>query len=306
MQTLTEIRELLQSHSLTPQKQFGQCFLVDQNLMHKLVELAEVPAGQTVLEVGPGTGSLSEELLARAGRLVAVEIDRGLGDLLAERLGGRANFTLIRGDVMASKHSLSPEVVAAVNPSAQLVSNLPYNIATPLVAQCLVETWRSQAGLGGSSCRFERLTFTVQREVADRLAAGPSTPEYGPVSVLVSLLGDLRPGPVVPPGAFWPRPTVASRIVRIDFSASKAADLLDVDALQRLLSLAFGQRRKQIGSLLHRGGEMFDPAQMEQAFQAGGIERMVRAENVTARQYLRAANFLAGQARGPGRAAPAG
>jgi len=293
MQTLSEIRQLLEARNLAPQKQYGQCFLVDLNLMHKLVDLADPPPGQTVLEVGAGTGSLSEELLERGGRVVAVEIDRGLGDLLDERLGGRQEFTLIRGDAMGSKHSLAPAVVAAAAPCAHLVSNLPYSIATPLVAQCLVESWRSEAAHPGAACRFERLTFTVQREVADRFAASSSTADYGPVSVLVALLGTLTPGPVVPAEAFWPRPTVASRIVRIDFSASGARRLANVEVLQRLLALAFGQRRKQIGSLLHRCQAQFEPARMAQALEAGGIDRRVRAENVTPEQYLHAANHLA-------------
>lgn len=292
MQTLREIRELLQRYHFAPQKQFGQCFLVDGNLMHKLLDLAQVGREQTVLEVGPGTGSLTEELLDRCGRLVAVEIDRGLADLLRERLGGQESFTLLCRDVLASKHAIAPEVTAAVSPSAHLVSNLPYNVATPLIAQCLTDTWRTCVGEVAGICRFERLTFTVQREVADRLACGPGGPDYGPLSILVSLLGELTPGPVVPASAFWPRPNVASRIVRIDFVDDKARRVADLDVLRRLLALAFNQRRKQIGSLLHRTIADFSPQRIQRALEAGGIDRTARAQDLRPEQFRLAANDL--------------
>ena len=303
MQTLQQIRAMLSGAGLSPQKQFGQCFMIDQNLMRKVLELAEVGPADAVLEVGPGTGSLSEELLERAGRLVAVEIDHGLAALLREHLGSRPNFTLVEADVLAGKHAINPVVLEALAapsgwapqragpagaaqptegqrlpPSAdaaavgaQLVSNLPYNIATPLLVECLLCSWRArrhlatlaahppkagsdQDTLPGSAAvalpapssppaplvLFERLTFTVQREVADRLIAGPGSKEYGPVSVLAGLLGRLQAGAVLPGSAFWPAPSVASRMMRIDFDAEAADRIGRADVLMDLLTLSFG------------------------------------------------------------------
>lgn len=159
---------MLRERDFVPQRQFGQCFLIDLNLMAKVLELADLKGDETVLEVGPGTGSLTEELLSRAKRVVTVEIDRGLCQLLRENFADRPNFTLICGDVLAGKHAISPEVIAALGEgSVNLISNLPYNVATPLIAECLVSTWRRVVGGDSLTCRFERLTFTVQREVAD-------------------------------------------------------------------------------------------------------------------------------------------
>ena len=290
MQTLGQIRSLLEDDGLAPQKRLGQCFLVDRNLMGKLLELAELTGDETVLEVGPGTGSLTEELLDRAARVVAVEIDRGLHALLARRLADRADLTLLHGDVLAGKHAIAPDVLQALPAPAHLVANLPYNIATPLVADCLLCSW-SAARTGPA--RFERLTFTVQKEVADRIAAGPNSNAYGPISVIVGLLGTLTTGTLAPNTAFWPRPKVASRMLRIDFDPSRAAALDSAPTLRALLSLTFGHRRKQIHTAAKRKDCPYDPAAFGAALATAAIDPAARAENVALEQYLVLANALA-------------
>ncbi|MBI5723277.1 MAG: 16S rRNA (adenine(1518)-N(6)/adenine(1519)-N(6))-dimethyltransferase [Planctomycetes bacterium] len=309
MQTQTQIRQMLDSAGLAAQQRFGQCFLVDLNLMGKLLALADIKAGQTILEVGPGTGSLTEELLDRAGRVVAVEIDHGLARLLRDSLSGRTNLALIEGDAMAGKHRISPGVLAELGPRACLVANLPYNIATPLIAECLVSSWRASAGRnatdpagGGCAantrdekvCLFESLTFTVQREVADRLTARPGQGAYGPVSILASLMGKIIPGPAVPPEAFWPAPKVSSRIMRIEFDHQAAARVADLDSLMNLLNPAFSQRRKQIGSLARRktGGET--AGQFSLALEKAGVDPSCRPDAISPGQYLRMAGCLPG------------
>jgi 16S rRNA A1518/A1519 N6-dimethyltransferase RsmA/KsgA/DIM1 with predicted DNA glycosylase/AP lyase activity len=401
MQTLQEIRELLESFGLAPQKRFGQNFLIDQNLLLKLLELAEVDAARTILEVGPGTGSLTEELLARAGKVVAVEIDSGMHRLLQERFLGNqtapsklevagdlvektapsqsrlaGNLVLLHQDILVGKHAMAPEVVEALGLRADLVSNLPYNIATPVVAQCLVSSWEAlkeerKSGIARSStiavsplpeaCAnpqmsggapngadkqagshvglpvgavgpltkessghqtsvdersnvesgdkdhgqdaratlFSRLTFTVQQEVADRMVAPHGSWEYGPVSVIVALLGKAKFGHAVPNTSFWPKPQIASRMMRIDFDAGRASLLADIRALKAVVALAFGQRRKQIGSVIHRKNAAFEAEDFSRALDAAGIPRTLRAEQITPEQFLAAANALAGKMKSP-------
>ena len=291
MQTLREIRELLDHAGLQPSKRLGQCFLIDKNLMAKLLDLAELTGERTVLEVGPGTGSLTEDLLARSARVVAVEIDRGLCKLLRSRLGGRANFTLIEGDALAGKHAISPAVEAAVGEAADMVANLPYNIATPLLMECLRSAWRQTHGHGG--VRFGRLTVTVQREVAQRISAAPGGGAYGPASVLVSLLGKVKLGPAVPGTAFWPCPQVVSRILRIDFDDQAAEKLADADTLARLLAMTFGQRRKQLASIARGRSAAFDAGAFAAALAEAGIDPICRAEQIAPAKYLALANMLA-------------
>jgi 16S rRNA (adenine1518-N6/adenine1519-N6)-dimethyltransferase len=297
MQTLTEIRAMLAEAHLRPRKAFGQCFLIDHNMLAKLLELGELapgaPPGRTVLEVGPGTGTLTEELLDLRLGVVAAEIDHGMCTLLSRRLGSREGFTLIAGDVLAGKHEIAPGVLAALPERTQLVSNLPYSIATCLLAECLAESWRHRMRPDGRRRCFERMTFTVQREVADRLAAPPGTDAYGAVSVMTAVLGTVTPGPIVAPGSFWPRPNVDSRMCRIDFDGARAADLADVAVLQRLLQLSFGQRRKQIKSLVRRKGLPWPAGAVQDALAAAGVDGSQRPERIAPTAYVAIANALA-------------
>jgi 16S rRNA (adenine1518-N6/adenine1519-N6)-dimethyltransferase len=283
----------LDSHGLAPQKRFGQCFLVDANLMGKILTVAELTGQETVLEVGPATGSLTEDILPHCGRLVAAEIDRGLAAVLEERLGDDPKLTIYLGDVLAGKHAIAPEVLAALDPVNHLISNLPYNIATPLLAECLLQSHRALAG-DEAARRFDRMTFTVQREVADRLAGEPNTSDYGPVSIIVALLGSIQPGPIVPASAFWPAPKVQSRIVRIDFDPAKAQHVGDATMLTGVVRAAFGQRRKQLGAIFKKGlPELaLEPQAIQAAMAATGINPTARGEQLEPEAFLALANTL--------------
>jgi len=293
MQTCSEIKAILASAGLSPNKRLGQCFMIDKNLLAKVIELADPRADRTVLEVGPGTGTLTEELLDRAGRVVAAELDRGLAGVIRERFADWDNFALVEGDVLAGKHAFSPEVKLALGSSADLISNLPYNIATPLIAQCLIESWRKVSGGDSDSVRFDSLTFTVQQEVATRMTAGSGGKLYGPISVLVALLGKATVGPAIPPGAFWPPPKIASRALRIDFDPDLAAQVADVAVLSEIVATAFGQRRKQVGSILRKSKGSFAPDTLIAALGAVGIDPSSRAERIAPQQFRDLANSLA-------------
>ncbi len=294
MLTLKEMKALLDNAGLAPRKRFGQCFLVDANLMARILDTAELTGEETVLEVGPATGSLTEDILPRCKRLVAAEIDRGLAGLLAERLGDNPKLTIWLGDVLAGKHAIAPEVLDALDPVNHLISNLPYNIATPLLAECLLQSHRALAG-DASAKRFARMTFTVQREVADRLAAEHNTGDYGPISVIVALLGSIQPGPMVPASAFWPAPKVQSRIVRIDFDPAKAAQIADATMLTTVLRAAFGQRRKQLGAIFKKGlpEAGVEAATILEALETVGITPTSRGEQLPPEAFGALANALA-------------
>ncbi|GMU80885.1 MAG: ribosomal RNA small subunit methyltransferase A [Planctomycetota bacterium] len=241
-QTLREIRALLEQAGLTPQHRFGQNFLIDLNLMRKAVEAAAVGPGDWVLEVGPGTGSLTEMLLDTGAGVVVVEIDRGFQELLAARLGERPNFTLIRGDILAGKHAVNPQLcdlLAASRPPRKLVANLPYQVATPLLLNLLLQPHR-----------FEHFVVTIQLEVGQRLAAAANTDAYGPISVIAQSLATIRTLARLGPGAFWPPPKVDSvmlEIVPLDPGQVGIDDVpLFVDRVQR----AFQRRRKVLRQML--------------------------------------------------------
>ncbi|MBN1555754.1 MAG: ribosomal RNA small subunit methyltransferase A [Phycisphaerae bacterium] len=288
MQTKKDIQALLAEATRSPNKRFGQCFLIDLNLMRKLLDEAALQGDETVLEVGPGTGSLSEELLARAKRVVAVEIDRALAELSRRRFAEEPRFTLIEGDVLAGKHAIAPAVLETVAPKARLVANLPYNIATPLVADCLMQSYLS---LRGEGVLFESLTFTVQEEVALRLTAREGR-DRGPLSVLVALLGDAKLGSFVPKTAFWPAPKVDSRIVRIDFDAARAGQIEDIHLLRRILDMTFSQRRKSILATSRARNAPVSHEAFAAALDSAGIDPSARADHVSPEDYLRVTKCL--------------
>jgi 16S rRNA (adenine1518-N6/adenine1519-N6)-dimethyltransferase len=242
VQTLSEIKELLAARGLAPTKRFGQNFLVDQNLLRRLVDASGVATGDLVLEVGPGTGTMTEELLDRGCRVVACELDRGFAALLRERLPERApgRFTLIEGDCLAGKHALNPEILAALGDEPfALVANLPYGAATPLMLTLLVDH---------PACRA--MHVTIQREVADRLRARPGTKEYGELSIVAQALARVERICLAPPGCFWPQPQVTSEMLSLVRRESPATD--DPRRLQALCRRLFTKRRKQIGAILGR------------------------------------------------------
>jgi len=281
MQTLKEIRHMLSSERLKPNRKLGQNFLVDGNIMRKMLCLSNLSEAEALLEVGAGTGSLTEELLASGAHCVAVELDRGLFELLQRRLANEENLKLLHGDILIDKHTIWPEALSYLPERASLVSNLPYSIATPLVAQCLVDSWHAEVGRDTKRQAFDSLTFTVQKEVADRFCASPGSKAYGPVSILVSLLGRTTRGSVVPATAFWPRPKIASSVIRIDFDSAAAASICDVEALSRLMSAAFGHRRKQIGHLTHTGIGSTDGKSIAAALCKAGINPKLRPEQIS-------------------------
>jgi 16S rRNA (adenine1518-N6/adenine1519-N6)-dimethyltransferase len=237
-QTLHEIRSLLESHGLAPKKSLGQNFLIDRNLVAKLVDEAGVGEGDLVLEVGPGTGTLTGELLARGCEVVACELDDGLARLLADRFADQARFTLVHGDCLASKRALSPELARALGDRPfRLVANLPYQAATPLMLHLLI----ARPACGG-------LFVTIQREVADRLLAEPGSKEYGAISVVARCTARVRRIANLPCECFWPRPKVVSTMVGLErLDPPRTADAA---ALAEFCQRVFAGRRKQLGGLL--------------------------------------------------------
>ncbi|MFU8829486.1 MAG: 16S rRNA (adenine(1518)-N(6)/adenine(1519)-N(6))-dimethyltransferase RsmA, partial [Phycisphaerales bacterium] len=233
MQTLQEIRSLLDAYGLAPKRSMGQNFLIDQNLIRGLVDASGVAAGELVLEIGPGTGTLTEELLDRGCRVVACELDNGMVRLLTDRFRDRSTgqFTLIAGDCLAGKSELNPEITESLGGSEfRLIANLPYGAASPL----MVLLARNSMCLGQY--------VTIQREVAERITARPGSRAYGRLSVLAQWRFEPRIVLDLPPQAFTPPPKVSSAVVHI---LPRPAPLAPArpEALTRLVAAAFNQRR---------------------------------------------------------------
>jgi 16S rRNA (adenine1518-N6/adenine1519-N6)-dimethyltransferase len=271
-QTKHQIEALLAEAGSQPRHRFGQNFMIDRNLVRLVAEAGELSKADWVLEVGPGTGTLTEELLERAGKVLVVEIDRDLAQLLRKRMESRENFELIEGDALAGKHHLNPQVMDAMADAARaglarkLVANLPYNIASPLLIDLLV------AGM-------DRLVFTVQKEVADRLRAEPGGQEYGPLSVMAQMLAQVQVLRTLPPQAFWPAPKIESALV-----VMTRQDRLDEHARSfgRFVHTLFSFRRKTLRKGLEQGG--FDP---EKLLSATGLDPQARPQTLSPQDFLK-------------------
>jgi 16S rRNA (adenine1518-N6/adenine1519-N6)-dimethyltransferase len=270
-QTKQQILDLLAQAGARPRQQLGQNFMIDRNLVAVVADAGELRPGNLVIEVGPGTGTLTDELLGRGVEVLAVEIDRGLARLLRERLTGQPRFRLIEADVLAGKHALCEELreaIAAATVAGQpvkLVANLPYNVASPLIVELLL------AGV-------ELLACTVQREVADRLRASAGGTDYGALSVIVQLLADVERLRILPPQAFWPAPKVASALVRLRRRDRVGAHARDFGQFVQKL---FSGRRKTLRKILTTMG-----IDAETALAAVGVDGQKRPEELGAEVML--------------------
>jgi len=287
--TKTEIRGLLAEAGLRPDTARGQHFLVDGNLMRLLVAEADLSCGDTVLEVGAGVGNLTGLLVEASGWVVAVEVDAGLAEVAGRRLADADNLDLLVADVLADKHHVRPDVLEALERrrkplggAVKLVANLPYPIATPLVAD-----------LALAEEAPERLVFTVQEEVAERLAARPATRAYGPVGVLVQAVAEVEILRGLAPSVFWPRPAVRSAMVRVRPREGLRGRIANLAAFRRTVAGLFAYRRKRAARSL----ALADPAGAGAAQWAGrleacGLDPAARGEAYTVQEIIRLAGAL--------------
>jgi 16S rRNA (adenine1518-N6/adenine1519-N6)-dimethyltransferase len=254
-------RDVLRRHGLQTKRSLGQNFLVDPNTARRIVRLAGVRPDETILEIGPGIGSLTVELAVAARRVVAVEIDAGVADALAEVLEGTSNVDVVVAD------ALTADLDALCGGGARLVANLPYNVATPILMRVL----DSEPGISGG-------LVMVQREVGERWVAGVGASSYGAVSVHVALLAEAKLEGDVPPTVFFPRPKVSSVLVSFARRRALAVPVSDADAFIRFVREAFGHRRKMLRNGLVAAGR--DVAVVEQALARAGIGPRARAEEL--------------------------
>jgi len=279
-QTKTQIAALLETLGRRPNHRFGQNFLIDRNLMKKLVDSAELARRDCVLEVGPGTGSLTAHLLQQAGRVVSVEIDTFLADHLEQSLRDDSRFRLVRGDCLHDKSTLAPALVEAVrqagaelkSESLKLVANLPYDAATPLVIELLL-----------SDLQVSRLCFTVQTEVADRFLAQPSTRNYGPVSIIAQALCAAKRVAKCPPEAFWPRPKVQSTMLRLDVLDPHRPGLSPPGPFAQFVRSMFLHRRK---TLVNNARSVENAVVVIAAIRQLGINENARPENLSVDEWI--------------------
>jgi 16S rRNA (adenine1518-N6/adenine1519-N6)-dimethyltransferase len=273
---LPPLREALTEHGLLARKAFGQHFLLDLNITRKIARLAELAPGDRVIEVGPGPGGLTRALLEAGARVTAIEKDQRFRPLL-EDLAGAAPpgaLTLVLADALTAD-----EAALMAGEPGHVVSNLPYNVGTPLLIKWLTGTWRPTS-----------MTLMFQKEVAQRIVAPVDGPAYGRLAVIAQATSAAHIVMDVPARAFTPPPKVESAVVRLTPRADRPSPAR-LDALQKLTAAAFGQRRKMLrASLKGMGGEAL--------IEAASLDPQARAETVDVVGFLRLADvWLAARAR---------
>ena len=258
-----------------PRKALGQHFLVDHNIVRKIVRLAELQPGETVLEIGPGRGILTESLLEASGFVVAIEVDAALCAHLRATLGDRPNFTLIEGDALTYDYAQVPGPFL-------VVANLPYYISTPLLFRLLREQQR-----------VDRLVLMLQEEVAARLVAVPGGKDYGALSIAAQFYCEVRQAFKVPATCFRPKPQVGSAVVALTPLPRPRVAVHDEVLFFKVVRAGFAHRRKALVNSLRDEG--FEAAKTSTALAQTGIDPRRRAESLSLSEFAALTEALKGE-----------
>lgn len=273
--------EVLQKYQFRMQKKYGQNFLIDTNILHKIVEAAQITKEDCVLEIGPGIGTMTQHLAEAAGRVIAVEIDKELIPILEETLAPYGNITLLHADILkVDLQKLSEE--QGIDRPFKVVANLPYYITTPII----MELFESHVPL-------ESITVMVQSEVADRMQVGPGTKDYGALSLAVQYFAKPEVMVRVPASCFMPRPNVDSTVIRLTRHDNPPVEVEDEAYLFAIVRASFNQRRKTlVNGLVNAGNLGVSKEQVEDVLGQMGLSKTVRGETFTLERFAELSNRL--------------
>ncbi len=273
--------EIIQKYDFVFQKRFGQNFLVDTHVLEKIIQAAGLTKEDMVLEIGPGIGTMTQYLAEHAGRVTAVEIDSNLIPILKETLKDYDNVTVINEDILKVDVAALAEQYNGGRP-IKVVANLPYYITTPIIM-----------GLFESHVPIDSITVMVQKEVAERMQAGPGTKNYGALSLAVQYYAEPYIVANVPPNCFIPRPNVGSAVIRLTRHEAMPVQVKDEKLMFALIRASFNQRRKTLQNSLSNSGELsFSKEEIGTAIEKMGLSPSVRGEALTLEQFARLADVL--------------
>jgi len=276
--------EILKKYDFMFQKRFGQNFLIDTHVLEKIIKSAEITKEDLVLEIGPGIGTMTQYLCENAREVIAVEIDKNLIPILEnDTLAEYDNVTVINEDIL--KLDLN-KLVEERNGGKRIkvVANLPYYITTPIIM-----------GLFESHVPLQNITVMVQKEVADRMQAGPGSKDYGALSLAVQYYATPYIAANVPQNCFMPRPNVGSAVIRLTLHEEPPVKVKDESLLFALIRASFNQRRKTLVNGLTNAAELnLSKEEVQAALEQMGLSATVRGEALTLEQFAELSNLLAG------------
>ena len=277
------IQQLMKEHHISARKKYGQNFLIDANILRQIVEAAEITKEDLVLEIGPGLGALTEQLLKAAGKVIAVEVDQVLIPVLQENLKDYSNLVLLNEDI------LKVDLDALLQKEgdgrkAKVVANLPYYITTPIVAELL----EKQSSL-------ESITVMVQKEVAQRMQEGPGSKAYGALSLLVQYYAKAELMMTVSSSCFIPKPDVDSAVIRLRIYEPKERPVQTTHEKEmfELIRAAFNQRRKTLLNAVGNAANLsYTKEQIREALSKMGKEETIRGEALTPQEFAELTDLL--------------
>ena len=273
--------EILKKYNFNFQKKFGQNFLIDTHVLERIIQEAEINRQDMVLEIGPGIGTMTQYLCENAREVIAVEIDKALIPILGDTLSEYDNITVINEDI------LKVDINALVNEKnggkpIKVVANLPYYITTPIIM-----------GLFEKKVRVDSITVMVQKEVAQRMQAGPGTKDYGALSLAIQYYAKPEIVANVPPNCFMPRPNVSSAVIRLKLYDKPFVEVENEKLLFKIIRASFAQRRKTLLNSIHNSGELsYTKEQVAEALNQMGISENIRGEALNLEQFAKLSDIL--------------
>lgn len=268
-------KEIVKKYEFKFSKSLGQNFLIDDSVLTDIVNSAEVSEDDLVIEIGPGVGTLTKELLKKAKKVYAIELDSDLIPILNEELKDFNNFELIHKDALKVDFN---EIIGEES-SVKVVANLPYYVTTPIISKLLNEQYK-----------FKSLTIMIQKEVGERIAAKPNTKEYGALSILVQYYCDISIVRRVTPAAFMPRPKVDSIVLRLDKLDGPRAEVKDKALFFKVVRQCFNMRRKTMWNALK--GLKLPSEIIEKAFNNSEIDQKRRGETLSIAEFAKLADSI--------------
>ncbi|MBN1975227.1 MAG: ribosomal RNA small subunit methyltransferase A [Sedimentisphaerales bacterium] len=283
MQTKSQIRQLLESSGIKPNKRLGQHFLIDLNLMRLLADSADIQKNDVVLEAGCGTGSFTAILAQKAGRIIAVELDKNLFNIAKEQLSEFKNVELLNIDVLENKNTLSRQMTNLLTLAHEyftgrilLIANLPYNVASPVMMNLIT-----------GPTKADGMFVTVQKEVADRMKAKPGSSDYGVLSIIMQAAGDVEIIRLLKPSVFWPKPQVDSAMIKYVRRQIKFDRISDKVFFAGIVHLFMNHRRKTMHACSRLDeAKIKDKINWADIFEQCNINPQLRPDQITPEQYI--------------------
>lgn len=273
--------EVIQKYNFAFQKKFGQNFLIDTHVLDKIISAAGMTKEDTVLEVGPGIGTMTQRLSQAAGQVIAVEIDTNLIPILKDTLQDCENVTVINEDILKIDIKKLAEEKGGGRP-VKVVANLPYYITTPIIM-----------GLFESGAPIDNITVMVQKEVADRMQVGPGSKDYGALSLAVQYYAEPYIVANVPPNCFMPRPNVGSAVIRLTRHTEPKIVVKDEKFMFKLIRASFNQRRKTLQNGINNSAELsIGKDAVVEALRKMGLSESIRGEALTLAQFAKLSDLL--------------